>query len=31
MRIDWKHTYYHDWCLLNRFSLQMVQSPMVVA
>jgi hypothetical protein len=29
--IDWKHTYYHAWCFLDCFNLQMVQSPMVVA
>jgi hypothetical protein len=27
MGIDWKHTYYHAWCFLDCFSLQMVQSP----
>jgi hypothetical protein len=31
MGFDWKHTYYHAWRFLDCFSLQMVQSPMVVA
>jgi hypothetical protein len=31
MGFEWKHTYKHDWYFLNYFSLQMVQSPMVVA
>jgi hypothetical protein len=29
MGVDWKHTYYHVGGLLNCFSLQVVQSPMV--
>ena len=31
MGVNWKHTYYHDGGFLNCFSLQVVQSPMVVA
>jgi hypothetical protein len=31
MGVDWKHTYYHVGGLLNCFSLQVVQSPMVIA
>jgi hypothetical protein len=30
MRVDWEHTYYHAGGLLNCFSLQVVQSPMVI-
>jgi hypothetical protein len=31
MGVDWKHTYYHAEGFLNCFSLQVIQSPMVVA
>jgi hypothetical protein len=31
MGVDWEHTYYHAGGLLNCFSLQVVQSPLVIA
>jgi hypothetical protein len=31
MGVDWEHTYYHAGGLLNCFSLQVVQSSMIVA
>jgi hypothetical protein len=31
MGVDWKHTYYHARGFLNCFSLQLVQSPMIIA
>jgi hypothetical protein len=30
MRVDWEHTYYHAGGLLNCFSLQVVQSSMII-
>src|SRR5688572_7683601 len=31
MGVDWEHTYYHVGGLLNCFSLQVIQSPMIIA